>query len=123
MIPKGRRYPPGTDIPIGGDVGYVAVDNIGRIIQAPAMPVPVLTTLTPNTASIAAGGLGVAIFGSDFDSSAVVYADGVAQSTNYAGPQDLSVSVFTPGGAPRTIQVTVHQGSQISNALPFTATA
>lgn len=88
-----------------------------------SLPVPVLTTLTPNTASIAGGAFPVAVNGSNFVPSSVVFADGAPMATTYSGPEDLSVAAMNPGPPARTIVVTVRNGPNISNSLNFTLTA
>lgn len=98
-------------------------DSGGGVSGGTPLPVPVLTTLTPNTASIAGGAFPVAISGSDFVPSSVVFADNIPMATTYTGPEDLSVAAMNPGPPARTIVVTVHNGPKVSNPLNFTLTA
>jgi len=85
------------------------------------VPDPVLTSLTPNTSSLAAGAVTVTVNGSDFESHAVVEVNDVAVPTTYVSATQLTVN-YTPT-AVGTVTFSVRQDPEESADVPFTVTA
>lgn len=84
-------------------------------------PNPDINSLQPNTGSAAAGPIKVIVHGFAFTASSVVEIDGVAQTTTFVSPTQLSVNYD-----PATTGVknfTVRDGLGESNSLPFTVAA
>lgn len=90
------------------------------VYQPPAPP-PVVTTLTPNTVSAAAGPTTITVAGTGFVASSTIRVDGIAVPTVYVSATSLTTS-YDPTAA-GTTQFTVANGAAISNAVPFTVGA
>jgi hypothetical protein len=77
-----------------------------------------LTQLIPSQGTIGQPSLLVRLLGEQFTTSSMVTWDGVDVATTFVSASELEVSIPMTGAA-RTVQVTVHNGSLVSNALPF----
>jgi IPT/TIG domain len=77
-----------------------------------------LTSLVPAQGTIGQPPLTVRVLGEQFLASSMVTWEGADVATTYVSPSELEVSVPMTG-LPRTVQVSVHNGALVSNALPF----
>jgi len=104
--------------------GNKAVILCRRVASAPpAGGPPVLDSITPNT--LAAGGTPatIEVYGSNFDASCSIYADGAPRSTFFLDSTHLEYTarpdLATSGDV---VQITVGNDAGRSSALPFTYT-
>lgn len=89
----------------------------------PAQPVPdpAITSLSPNTASAAAGAVTITVTGTDFVSGSTIEIDQAAVPTTFVSATSLTTS-YDPA-TEGTKQFTVRNPSnQESNSVPFTVT-
>src|SRR5262249_30573126 len=137
--------PETVNIAIGqtGDIIFTDTNNnrIRRISAAPVTcvssgtitisgpnPVPMLTSLDPNSKLNNSGAFTLRALGSNFAPSSVVRWNGANRTTNFVSPTELNASIpasdlATTGGAGGTAQVTVFTptpGGGTSSALTFT---
>jgi hypothetical protein len=122
---KGKNYPPGANFAVGADIGYVAIDGMGRIKRAPVGPAitgilpdlisrpqntPVNTTLA--TLSVTGGTAPFAYLIVDAAGLAITLAMG-NQITNTANPigtlgdHVIQVQAMDSGGQTKTEPITV----------------
>ncbi|HKE02901.1 MAG TPA: hypothetical protein VKE91_02520, partial [Blastocatellia bacterium] len=100
----------------------------GTITISGPNPVPVLTSLDPNSKLNNSGAFTLRALGSNFAPSSVVRWNGANRTTNFVSPTELNASIpasdlATTGGAGGTAQVTVFTptpGGGTSSALTFT---
>jgi hypothetical protein len=103
--------------------GNKAVVLLRRQAQyTPPSAVSVLSSLTPNT--LASGGVPATIdvYGTGFDASTTIDADGQPRATFYLDATHLEYTARPDLAGPSTVQITVQNSNGTSNALPFTYT-
>jgi hypothetical protein len=83
-------------------------------------PPPVLATMDPDTTQEGST-VAVTVTGSGFILSSVVHAGTTALPTVYVSDTELTAT-YTPS-APGVVDVTVRNGTRVSNSLPFTVSA
>lgn len=110
----------------------VAVQNGFGVQSAPLtfsltdviiVPPPVITSLIPNTIAIGAPDFVLRVLGSNFNGTSVIRLNGTPAPTTLVSPTEVSTPVdMGLVLTPVTAQVTVANGADISNAVPFTVT-
>jgi|SRR5215467_11999105 len=90
-------------------------------VWTPPPPLLTVASVTPNT-GVTATAVTLGIVGTGFTASSVVYFDTIPLTTTFTDSTHVSVASYTLPGT-GTYQVTVHNGTDISNGRPFTVTA
>ena len=122
FVRVGRRRPSG-----GPGFAALPVLTVDAVAAVATNPVPVTTTLSPSTSARWEGAqTGLALTGSNFIASSVVYVDGVAMTTTYVSPTVLTynlpaTALYETGSRSVTV-VNPTPGGGTSNASTFTVT-
>ncbi|MEW5974366.1 MAG: IPT/TIG domain-containing protein [Acidobacteriota bacterium] len=101
----------------GGNRLAVQVESAGGI------PLPAITSLTPNQVVAGAAGFTLTVRGSNFSTDAVVQWNGANRSTTFVSDSQLTAEISSADvQAPGTVPVTVlsgGEGGRVSNAVVF----
>jgi hypothetical protein len=121
--PNANLAPPGHYMLflLNGD----GVPSVAKIIQiAPTNPVPVLSSLVPNSATAGDPAVTLTVTGSNFVPSSVVHWDGAARPTTSMDSGQLQAAIpasdLAVPGTPQVTVVNPAPGGGTSNALPLT---
>ncbi len=115
-VPANLIASPGTD-----QVSVVSGGVTSNAVTFTVTPAPVVSAISPNTATSGGPAFTLTVNGSGFASSSVIDWNGTALSTRFVSSIQLTASVPAPLIATAgTDQITVTSGNVTSNAVPFT---
>jgi hypothetical protein len=120
--PNGNVAPPGHYLLF--ILNGSGVPSIAKIVQlVTAAPAPTLATLSPNSATAGGPAFTLTANGSNFVNGSIVRWNGANRTTTFVSSTQLTAAISAADIASAgTAQVTVANGTSVSNALTFTIT-
>ena len=103
-----------------GDADGIVIDDV--VWGTASSPSPILTSLSPASATVGGAGFTLTVNGSDFVPGAVVFWDGAARATSFVNDEQLQATI--PAGdiaatGTATVIVSNPGTAESSNGLPF----